>query len=702
MFQRVPLRIRQLLFFVALGLGSVAMVGIGLWIGHAKAAQSDLTGAFTLAALVAGFGILGLTAWIWFLFDANVARPIDALAADLRARAHSDVSGALQTSAARYLGDLAPAAAAASDRLMETKRALAAAIERETARLSAEKQRLEALLSDVPTGVLQCNGAHGLVFYNAPAIDLIGVDQRTPGLNRSLFAYLREGPVRLAYERLIATNDPDAVSDLLCATLGGEHLMRARMRLVPGEVGSAPGYAMTLSDVTAEFAQHARQEALLDEFLDRLRRPAANLSTLVGVMADVEGPGSRLERAVQAEVAHLAQSAQALALRRDEGRREGWSLSMTRAGDLADGLRARIEGDGLSVEVAAQDLFLRCQVFELIALVSGLAEDLAKEGFAREFRLSIAEDQAEGGGAMLRLEWAGKPLPMGVLDHWLQKPLEPGLTEQARHSVLALHGTEIWPESDGKGGQSLCLPMIQARRAVKRPKPLSRAVVYDFDLLAKQGGSLKDSRLEDLTCVVFDTETTGLSPEKGDEIVQIAAVRIVNGRRVEGEVFDTLVNPGRRIPPASTEVHGITDAMVQDAPPVDEALRRFHHFAEGAVLVAHNAPFDMTFLRRREQSLGLRFDHPILDTVLLSAVIWGQTEVHTLDALTHRLGISIPEEARHTAIGDTIATADAYLKLAGMLRGKGLLTFDQVLIEVRKHGRLLKDLNPRDAIVSST
>ncbi len=701
MFQRLSLRIRQLLFFVALGLGSVGLVLVGLWAGSTRAAATDPAAAFVLAAMIAGFGILGLTAWIWFLFDANVARPIDALAADLRARAHSDVGGALATDAAKYLGDLAPAAAAASDRLSETKQALAAAIARETARLSAEKQRLEALLSDVPAGVLQCNGAHALVFYNAPAIDLIGVDQRAPGLNRSLFAYLREGPVRLAYERLIATQDPDAVSDLLCATLGGEHLLRARMRLVPGEPGKPPGYAMTLSDVTAEFAQHARQEALLDEFMDRLRRPAANLSTLVGVMADAGGGGSKLESAVQAEVAHLAQSAQYLGQRRDEGRREGWSLNMTRASDLADGLRARMEADGLSVDVAAEDLFLRCHVFELIALVSGLAADLAKAEGTTSFGLAIGEDLGEGGGAMLRLTWRGAPLSMGVLDRWLQAPLEPGLTEQSRHSVLALHGTEIWPQGDASGGQTLCLPLIQARRAVKRPLPVSRAVVYDFDLLAKQGGSIKDSRLEDLTCVVFDTETTGLDPDQGDEIVQIAAVRIVNGRRVEGEVFDTLVNPGRKIPAASTDVHGITDAMVQDAPTVIEALHRFHHFAEGAVLIAHNAPFDMSFLRRREKALGVRFDNPILDTVLLSAVIWGQTEVHTLDALTHRLGISIPEEARHTAIGDTIATAESYLKLAGMLRGKGLLTFDQVLAEVRKHGRLLKDLNPREVAPQS-
>jgi len=101
----------------------------------------------------------------------------------------------------------------------------------------------------------------------------------------------------------------------------------------------------------------------------------------------------------------------------------------------------------------------------------------------------------------------------------------------------------------------------------------------------------------------------------------------------------------------------------------------------------------MEFLRRREGELGMTFDNPILDTVLLSAVVYGKTESHSLDALTHRLGITIPEEARHTALGDTIATAEAFQKLLPMLKAKGLLTFGDVLTEVRKHGRLLKDLN---------
>ena len=236
--------------------------------------------------------------------------------------------------------------------------------------------------------------------------------------------------------------------------------------------------------------------------------------------------------------------------------------------------------------------------------------------------------------------------------------------------------------------------MRHARHAVRPVPEVPRRAVYDFDLLEKTGGAeLAECRLEDLTFVVFDTETTGLLPERGDEICQIAAVRIVNGRRVEGEVFDTLVNPARPIPLASTKVHGITDAMVKDAPQIAQAGAQFHAFAQGAVLVAHNAPFDLAFLRRKAVEIGVNFDHPVLDTVLLSAVVFGQSEVHSLDALTHRLGITIPQEARHTALGDTVATAEAFLKMLPALRARGLETFGELIAELRKHGRLLKDLN---------
>ncbi|MFN3846049.1 MAG: exonuclease domain-containing protein [Paracoccaceae bacterium] len=691
MFLKLSLRLRIFLLFAGLAGGTLAALLAGLWLGYRRIGSPETLDAFVQGGVVAAFAILGVVTWVWYLFDVNVAKPIDSLAGALRARAHSDVTGGMDAKIAHYLGDLAPAATAAAVSLSETRNALAEAVARETTRLTAEKARLEALLSDVPVGVLLCSGDHTLAFYNGQAVDLMGAGTAAPGLDRRLFDYLRDGPIRLAHERLIATGDPDAASDLLCSTLHGGRVLSARMRLMATDPSSVPGYVLTLRDVTADLAAHARREALLNEVFDRVRRPAANLSTLMAAIPEGAAAPGRLDVALREEVAALAGAVTDLTRRHDEGRSDGWPLAMTRASDLLDGLRARMEADGLTAETEAAELFLRCNGFEVIAVLSGLAEAMGQEGISQAFKLVVEED---GTGALIRLIWHGPALGMARLETWLDGPLEPGIADVPRRSVLATHATEIWPEAAGPGKNSLCLPIPQARLVVRRPAPIARAVVYDFDLLSKaRGEKVQDARLEDLTYVVFDTETTGLLPSQGDEIVQIAAVRIVNGRRVEGEVFDTLVNPRRPIPMSSTEVHGITEAMVQDAPFIEDVAARFHKFAEGAVLIAHNAPFDMEFLRRLEATMGLRFNNPVFDTVLLSAVVYGQHEVHSLDALSHRLGITIPEEARHTAIGDTVATADAFLKLMPMLQGRGLATFGAVLSEVRRHGRLLKDLN---------
>jgi DNA polymerase-3 subunit epsilon len=689
MLTRLSLRLRVFLIFAGLAGAIIAATVLGLWLGYSRLGDPGAGQGFVQAGVLAGFGALGLVAAVWYLFDLNVAKPIETLSGALRARAHSDVTAEMDAAIARYLGDLAPAAAAAAQSLAETRSALAEAVARETLRLGTEKARLEALLSDVPVGVILCSADHALVFYNGPAADIIGTGRAgglEAGLDRKLFDYLHAAPLRHAYDRLLATGDPDAVSDLLCTTTVGARVLAARMRNL-GE--GAQGYVLTLRDITGDMAAEARREAMLEGALDSLRRPAAALSTLVGVMPDDALPAP-MQTALREETQRLSQAVTRFGTAREDSQAEAGALPATRASDLTEGLSARLAAHGITVEAQAADLILRCNGYEILTLLEGLALHLADRAEGRGMTLAVEE---EATGAAIRLSWTGPRAGVGELDRWLADPLSPDLPDRPARSVLASHATEIWPEAAGDRS-ALCLPIRQARRAVARPKPVARKVVYDFELLSPaRTDRLAEARLDRLTYVVFDSETTGLNPRQGDEMVQLAAVRIVNGRRVEGEVFDTLVNPGRAIPAVSTEVHGITDAMVADAPPVADVVRAFHKFAEGAVLIAHNAPFDMEFLRRLEGQLGLTFDMPVLDTVLLSAVVYGQHEVHSLDALSHRLGITIPEEARHTALGDTLATADAFLKLVPMLSGRGLDTFGKVLTEVRKHGRLLKDLN---------
>jgi DNA polymerase-3 subunit epsilon len=159
------------------------------------------------------------------------------------------------------------------------------------------------------------------------------------------------------------------------------------------------------------------------------------------------------------------------------------------------------------------------------------------------------------------------------------------------------------------------------------------------------------------------------------------------------ERFDMLVNPGRKIPAASTAVHHITDEMVADAPDVTEALARFHTFADGCVLVAHNAPFDMAFLQtpRTRDRAPLRPADPRHGSVFRDP-LWAIRRAHARRAVRpaehHH-----PEADRHTAIGDAIGTADAFRKMIPMLEAADLPNLGALIKAFDRHSRLIEHLN---------
>ena len=463
------LRLRMALFFAALGLGALAATALGLWVAHGRLDDPAALSPLVVAGAIAGFGTLGLTAAIWLLFDENVARPLTALAAEMRTRAHGEVSAPLDASPAHHLGDFGPAAAALCERLARGRAEARETVARATERLAAERAQLAAILSEIPVACLAVGPAHRVTLYDRQCAHLLG-GVAPLCLDRSVFDYLDREALTRATAALASGG---AYTDAEIPTADGRGVVRARIRPI--------------------------------------------------------------------------------------GREGGYLLAM---------------------------------------------------------------------------------------------------------------------ETDAEG---MAIP--------------ERPLVFDFDLLdqaAERG--LSETPLARVPCVVFDTETTGLDPER-DEIVQIGAVRVLNGRRIEGEAFETLVDPGRPIPPGSTRVHGIDDAAVAGAPPIAEAGRAFHRFAEGAVLVAHNAPFDLTFLRRHAGAIGAAFDHPVLDTVLLSAAVYGEAVPHTLDAIAERLGVALDPALRHTAMGDAVATADVLLHLIPVLEAAGVRTLGDAIAAMRRHGRLLPDPN---------
>jgi len=148
------------------------------------------------------------------------------------------------------------------------------------------------------------------------------------------------------------------------------------------------------------------------------------------------------------------------------------------------------------------------------------------------------------------------------------------------------------------------------------------------------------------------------------------------------ETFDQLVDPRRSIPAITIPIHGIQPDMVKGQPVIKEVLPAFHAFVGDTVLVAHNAAFDMRCLQVKETATGVVFDQPVLDTLLLSAVVHPSQESHGLEEISARFNINI--HGRHTALGDAMATAEVFLQLIHLLAEQGIYTMGQARVAAQK------------------
>lgn len=174
--------------------------------------------------------------------------------------------------------------------------------------------------------------------------------------------------------------------------------------------------------------------------------------------------------------------------------------------------------------------------------------------------------------------------------------------------------------------------------------------------------------LDNIGYAVVDVETTGGSPRRGHRMTEVAVVE-VDGGAITGE-FQTLVNPGRKIPSRISALTGITDAMVADAPYFEDIAGEVLRRLEGRVFVAHNVSFDWRFVSNQlGDAIGQVPQGPRLCTVKMARRLEPDLTRRNLDALATHFGI--PIEARHRALGDALATARVFLRLLDRARGKG-------------------------------
>ena len=175
----------------------------------------------------------------------------------------------------------------------------------------------------------------------------------------------------------------------------------------------------------------------------------------------------------------------------------------------------------------------------------------------------------------------------------------------------------------------------------------------------------EDIAIDTAAFVVLDVETTGLNTYT-DQIIEIGAVRIENG--VEVAEFSQLINPGRPVPEKVAELTGISTAMLRDQPDLKSVMPDFQKFCEGAVLVAHNAPFDIAFFRRAFRDSGFEFAYPVVDTLALVRNQFPNYKNHKLGNVCKQLGISLANA--HRAVHDARATSLVLLRTIADVRSQ--------------------------------
>ena len=237
----------------------------------------------------------------------------------------------------------------------------------------------------------------------------------------------------------------------------------------------------------------------------------------------------------------------------------------------------------------------------------------------------------------------------------LHYPWPRRLADLIRHS---------FPNSPHNRNKSFAHKNEHATKILARVETLQKEVCWEQNLLTA-------------SYAVFDCETTGLQPLKGDKIISLGGVIIENGKVKDEQVFDRLINPLHPIPFPIAALTGITDPMVAEKPTICQALPDFLDFLGNRILIAHRASFDLTFLNLELGRFApVRIPQPVIDTHLLSSHILPCLKEHSLDHLGACHNIKMKH--RHTALGDALITAQLFLKLLNRLKEKDIFTLNQL------------------------
>lgn len=678
---------------------SAALVGASAYLAHGMMGPGG-------TAMVAAAATVPMVLAAALLAERLWRRPARRLSRSIRALLESQSgSSAVAQPDHHDLGELPAEIQALAHQLTESRQAIQRATDAATGQIQEQKRWLEVIVQSLDDGVIVCSPDHRILLYNDAVVATLGMPEAI-GLGRAVFDVLSRPPVEHTLERLRRQDSGTArvTAPFVCRTTDARQMLHARIALIRDNRGAMSGYLVTLADISGDVEQLANGDAIRIALTRELRGVVGNLRAAAETMAahpDMDAVDRRaFETALVRESETLSRRIEELGEALQLQLMGRWPMADLHVDDLAECLQERLRDmEAVSVQLVGIPLWLKGDSLSLVQVLDGLVRRIHAATGVTEFDLeALLADRA----VYLDLRWTGERIHAATLDEWLASECDETAHGQRLSDILARHDCEPWSQLTRDGTQaSVRLPLPAPERpqfAGHQSALPARPEFYDFGLMQQHAEDAQraDERLRDLTFVVFDCEMTGLDPAGGDEIIAIGAVRVVKHRVLTGEHFQRLINPGRPIPENSIRFHGITDQQVSDQPGIDVVLPQFRRFTGEAVLVAHNAAFDMKFISLKEDTAGVTFDNPVLDTLLLSSMLDGDEEDHSLDGLCQRYGIQV--QGRHTALGDALATAELLVRLIERLESRGLDT----LREVMRASNMAAQLRQRAAMVQGS
>ncbi|MEJ2220649.1 MAG: exonuclease domain-containing protein [Desulfobacterales bacterium] len=571
-----------------------------------------------------------------------------------------------------------------------------------------EKNILAAIMSELPEGVIVCNPDGQILLYNNRAkLLLSGTDtdshekaKRFIGLGRSIFEVFDENLIRHTLDQVtdkLEHDEPDVVSYFVTPGAGNT-LLRVEAVPVLSFRRQYSGLILILHDITQQLESQNFLNLTLQSFTRGIRASFAGIRAAIETILDYpDMDANRLE--TLKKIIHKESLTIGDLLERDPTLSSHplfnqWPLVRVSVRELFETLQTRSR-QSLNLDIRMADLpaehFVSIDHSSFMPTLLSVARHIQTATGVAELTCRLTPLRRFVG---LDLLWSGHPLTADTLKGWEAQPLvfeKEGYSLSLRE-VIDHHNGEIGLYVSRSLKDTFYVRFFLPVPYLVKPGksrsltilPESRPEFYDFDMFLQAGEhpELEGRKLSELTYTVFDLETTGLNPNEGDEIISIGAIRIVNGRLLQNESFEQLVDPRRTVPWTSVKIHGIHPEMLEGKPTIDEVLPRFKDFVKDTILVAHNAAFDMRFLQLKEEQTGVRFINPVLDTLLLSAVVHPSHEDHNMEAIARRLGVRIL--ARHTAMGDAIATGEMFLKFLPLLSQQKIYTLEEALAASQK------------------